>query len=164
VNPTRQDVDALAEHILNVAKSNLKKHGRLAPIAVLLLPTKRYTIHELDFSSDPQKHRDLDKFIAKLHKYRASGAMLLSEAWVSMLEPDETEQSLKAPVSTRANRTEAICLAVKTWTMSFTIYVPFNRAENGEPIFAEQIINNTKLYLFGDSFELSARTDVHGHA
>jgi len=164
MNPTREEVDKLAEHILNVAKSNLRKYGRLAPIAVMLLPTKNYTIHELDFSSDRNKYRDIDKFIARLHKYRATGAMLVSEVWVSMLEPGETEQSLHTPVRERNNRVEAICLAVKTWTMSFTIYVPFERAENGEPIFAEPVANDAKLYLFGDAFELSAGTTTRGHA
>ena len=137
--PTREELDSLAGHIIQVAKSKLKTKGRVYPIAVVMLPNKGYSVIDMDFADERRKHREMDKLISKLHRLKATGAMVVSEVWVSMLKPGETEESLGGrPVRERDNKTEAISVAVKTWNESFVTVAPFHKDDKGNFVFEEE--------------------------
>jgi hypothetical protein len=133
--------------MLETNKRMLIADKSLATVALLFSGERMFDIYVLDFFDQASKRIAMQRVADRMRLFRADGLMLISEAWMAELDPDEILTATTPPARARANRTEAIqVLAITRDGRKSDATCLFSRRQDGEVILGDTLIN-----VFGEA-------------
>ncbi len=109
------DAIELVPQIVEVNKRMLTLDGRLLAVAILMRGDRLIHSLGLEFSDQGSKRVAMHKVADWVERYNADGVVLVSEAWLAPMTPEENPADRRTPpASARPNRMEAISVAAIT--------------------------------------------------
>ena len=130
------DLDQAVASLVEIAKGNLQRHGRLQPVGIMFLPEQVMEIVPLDLKSGQSKDRSMDKLFRMAEAKAALAVVTVIDAYRGDVPPEISEAFLagyeRGDLARDPQATECIMVAVLVpGVEAASITVAYTRAGGG---------------------------------
>ncbi len=130
------DFERTVASLVEIAKGNLQRDGRLQPVGMLFLPGGGMEVVPLDVKSSESKDRSMDTLFRMAEAREALAVVTIVDAYMKYVPPDQGEAFLasyeRGDLARDPQATECIMVAVLSpGVEAVSITVPYTREGGG---------------------------------